>query len=158
MFMQIFSCSIIRYLVSSFIQSLHLSFVISLFFYRCLCPPGFVENKFRCENGMSLSRHLKWSRWEILSDFQFWYDNCPLVSERSVNLSHCILCWIFPKENFLLYFIERVYCFLRSLVYIFSYILFFFFFFFFLRSTLFHVKVRVVHMLVVVWMVIAWKK
>ena len=65
--------------------------------YRCLCPPGF--NGERCEIGRSLSQHLKWRICEILSDFQCWYDNCPSVGENGVNLSHCMLCWIFPKER-----------------------------------------------------------
>ena len=68
--------------------------------YRCLCPPGFKGE--RCEIGRSLSQHLKWRICEILSDFQCWYDNCPSVGENGVDLSHCMLCWIFPKENFLL--------------------------------------------------------
>ena len=68
--------------------------------YRCLCPLGFEGE--RCEIGKSRSQHLKWRICEILSDFQCWYDNCPSVGENGVNLSHYMLCWIFPKENSLL--------------------------------------------------------
>ena len=47
--------------------------------------------------------------YEIFSGFQGWYDNCSLVAKSGVNLSLCKKCWILEsKENFFLYFIERV--------------------------------------------------
>ena len=58
--------------------------------YRCLCPPGFEGE--RCENGMSLSQHLKWRTCEIFSDSQYLLDKFPLVNESGVNSSQCILC------------------------------------------------------------------
>ena len=126
MLMQIFVHSIIRYWVSSFIQSVHLSLVISFYLfifhsserlwqefpcennatcqsgftlkgYRCLCPPGYEGE--RCEKGMSLCQRLKWSICEIFSDSQYSFDKFPVVTESGVNCSQCISCWIFLKEN-----------------------------------------------------------
>ena len=105
--------------------------------YRCLCPPGFEGE--RWEKGMSLSHTWNGVYVRFFADSQYLLDKFPLVNESSANSSQCILCWIFPKENLFLSFIERVQCFVRSLVCIFLFgvfctcLLVFFSFFFILN-------------------------
>ena len=159
MFTQIFVHSILCYLASSFIQSsIFLSLSRFFFSYRTLVTR---VPTVKITQLVSLDLHsrdisacvLLDSREKVVkrvkvlvntwndvyerffSDFQCRYDNYPLVAESGVNLSHCILCWIFPKENFLLYFIVCIVFFAQSSVYF--------------RSTPFHGKMRAVQMHVV---------
>ena len=121
--MQIFVHSIIRYWVSSFIQSLHLSFAISIFFSLRTLVTRVPTAKMTQLASLDLhSRDINacvlldsrenvvkrvWvlvTSWNdvyerFFSDFQCWYDNYSLVGESGVNLSHCILCWILSARN-----------------------------------------------------------
>ena len=155
--MQIFVYSIIRYLLFGIYPSIFLS-LIFFFSFRTLVtriPTAKITQLVTLDlhsrdiDACVLldSREKVVKRVEVLvntwndvyerffSDFQCRYDNYPLVAESGVNLSHCILCWIFPKENFLLYFIVCIVFFAQSSVYF--------------RSTPFHGKMRAVQMHVV---------
>ena len=100
MFIQIFVYSIIRYFVSPFflerlwqesllwIYTQGISMLVSSWIQRRILWKGY-------ESKSTLEMNL----YEIFSDFQCWYDNCSLVAESGVNLSHCIKYWILESKK-----------------------------------------------------------